>query len=105
MGFDPESGRCPKCDFGIYEQNRKLTYTRDIAHSRQTVEQATHQFYVAMEIARQQEYGNLRLIVGGGLIKAEVGQLLETEKWRGNIQRFELERPNTGAYLIKLGKA
>lgn len=102
MDFEPELGACPKCDFGIYEQNKDLTYTRDIAHDRQTVDQAITQFYAALNDARKGSYGSARLIVGSGKIKEEIGSLLETEKWRGSIQKFELEHPNTGAYRIKL---
>jgi len=103
MDFEPECGTCPKCDFGVYDQNKALTYTRDIAHDRQTVDQAITQFYATLNAARKENYGSVRLIVGGGKIKEEIGALLETEKWSGGIQRFELEQPNTGAYFIKLG--
>lgn len=102
MEFTPESANCPKCDYGVYEQNKSETYTADIAHNRQTVDQATREFYATLETAKQQNYGALRLIVGGGLIKEEIGRLLETEKWRGTVQRFELQHPNTGAYFVKL---
>lgn len=104
MGFPIDLASCPKCDYGIFEQNRGKTFSRDIAHNHQTIEQATREFYSALDRARSESYGQLRLIVGGGLIKEEVGQLLETEKWRGNIQRYELEHPNTGAYLIRLNR-
>ena len=96
MDFEPESETCPKCDFGIHDQNRLLTLTRDIAHDHQTVDQATSQFYATLNTARKESYGYARLIVGGGKIKEEIGDLLETEKWRGSIKRFELEQPNTG---------
>ena len=102
MLFDLTLARCPKCDFGVTEQNRKQIFTQDIAHQRQTLAQASAEFYSVLETARNNNFGYVRLIVGGGRIKQEIGALLETEKWRGNIQSFELERPNTGAYLVKL---
>lgn len=102
MDFEPEYENCPKCDFGIYDQNKLLTLTRDIAHNRQTVDQAITEFYATLNSARKESYGCIRLIVGGGKIKEEIGELLETEKWRGGIQRFELENPNTGVYVVKL---
>ena len=102
MDFEPECEACPKCDFGVYDQNKTLTYTRDIAHDHQTVDRAITEFYAVLNSARKEQYGYVRLIVGGGKIKEEIGALLETEKWRESIQRFELEQPNSGAYRIKL---
>ena len=102
MQFDLSLTRCPKCDYGITEQNSNETCTKDIAHNRQSLTQATEQFYSVLQSAKRDNYRYLRLIVGGGRIKEEVGHLLETEQWRGTIKNFKLETPNNGAYLVTL---
>ena len=100
--FSDQDSQCPKCDYGAFDQNRAAILTEDIAHSRQTVAQASTQFYQLLDKAKRENYGKLRLIVGGGKIKQEIGDLLDSEIWRGNIKRYQLDNPNTGAYLVKL---
>ena len=102
MRFDSALSHCPKCDYGITEQNRRDTYTRDVAHNRQTVAEASAELYSVLDTAKREQFGYVRLVVGGGRIKEEIGHLLETEQWRGTIRSFELDHPNTGAYLVKL---
>lgn len=104
MTYEADLDNCPKCDFGKYEQNLTNTLTRDIAHNRQTVRLAEQEFYRAIEDAKQQGYGRLRLIVGGGIIREETQNLLDTAVWQKNITGFEIEHPNKGAFLVRLGK-
>ena len=93
---------CPKCDFGRYQQNSDQCISVDIAHNQQTVAQATQAFYEALAQAKRENYGELRLIVGGGLINKRVGQLLEAERHKKQINQFDHEAFNKGAYLVKL---
>lgn len=103
MSYETNLRDCPKCDFGRHEQNQRATFTQDIAHNRQTLQVAENEFYDALESAKRQGYGHLRLIVGGGKIKVETQKLLDAAIWQGRILGYETEHKNNGAFLVKLG--
>lgn len=102
MSYDASETHCPKCDFGRFEQNRGQQFSVDIAHNRQTVETAVQQFYSALEQAGREQYSELEIIVGGGLINREIASTLEAEVWKGSIRSFRQEPHNRGAYILKL---
>jgi len=101
MQFSENQPNCPKCDYGRYDQNQNQRLTKDIAHNMQTVHQATQECYDALAKAKREKYGELRLVVGGGLINQEIGRVLEAEKWKNQLKSFEYEKFNNGAYLIR----
>lgn len=74
----------------------------DIAHNHQTIETATQEFYDALAQARQEQYSELEVIVGGGLINQEIASILEAEVWRESIRSYRQEPHNRGAYILKL---
>lgn len=102
MSYDASESHCPKCDFGRFEQNRGQQFAVDIAHNRQTVETAVQQFYSALEQASREQYSELEIIVGGGLIRREIATILEAEVWKDSIRSFRQEPHNPGAYILKL---
>ncbi len=102
MLYDISTGRCPKCDTPPYQENRRATLTVDIAHHGQRMHDAIEQFEEALQQARDQGYGYLRLIVGSGKINKELALDLETARWRGLIKSYQYDDPNLGAYLVKL---
>lgn len=102
MTFNISAGRCPKCDTRPFSENRKATLTLDIAHQGQRLHEALEEFEEALELAREQGYGYLRLIVGSGKINRELAKDLDTAMWRGLIKDYRHEDPNKGAYLIRM---
>lgn len=102
MQFPDTNRNCPKCDYGRYDQNHSKRLSADIAHNLQTVNQATQQFYDLLAQAKREKYGELRIVVGGGLINKEIGRLLEAEQWKNQFKSFDYDKGNNGAYLIKL---
>jgi len=102
MSYDASATACPKCDYGRFEQNRGQLVSVDIAHNLQTVEIAAQQFYSALAQARREQYSELEVVVGGGLIKREIAGILEAEVWKESIREFWQEPRNRGAYILKL---
>ena len=102
MIYNLGSGRCPKCDTQPFSENRRATLTVDIAHQGQRVHEALEEFAEALEMAREQGYGYLRLIVGSGKINQELALDLDTAIWRGLIKDYQYEDPNQGVYLVRL---
>lgn len=102
MSYDNTSDHCPKCDFGRFEQNREQRLVVDIAHNRQTIDVATHQFYDALNQAKRELYAELEIIVGNGLINREIANILEAEVWNTSIRSYRQEPHNRGAYILKL---
>lgn len=102
MIFDIGLGRCPKCDAHPYSENRRCTLTVDIAHQGQRLDEALEEFEEALEMARDQGYGYLRLIVGSGKINRELAKDLDTAMWRGLIRDYQHENSNKGAYLVRM---
>jgi hypothetical protein len=102
MVYSISAGRCPKCDARPFSENRRATLTIDIAHGGQRVHEALVEFQEALEMAQEQGYGYLRLIVGSGRINQELARDLEAAIWRGQIKNYQYEDPNKGAYLVRM---
>lgn len=102
MNFPSEMQQCPKCDYGRFDQNLTKRLSVDVAHNLQTIDQATQQFYQALAQAKREKYHELRVVVGGNLINAEIGRVLEAERWKNQIHSFTNEPGNKGAYLVRL---
>lgn len=102
MVFSITDARCPKCDTRPFQENRKATLTIDIAHQGQRLHEALEEFEEALELAREQGFGFLRLIVGSGKINRELAKDLDTAMWRGLIRDYRHEDPNKGAYLVRM---
>jgi len=92
---------CSKCDTPLFDVSDGSTRTIDIAHQRETVPQAIAKMHEALEYAWQFTYaGNLRLIVGGGLIRDTVLGELHYLAGRGILLAYHEE--NRGAVLLKI---
>ncbi|MEX0740396.1 MAG: hypothetical protein WD071_13720 [Pseudohongiella sp.] len=92
---------CVKCDNPLWSQGDDSTLTADIAHQRETVQEALMKFEVALNRCWQQSYASqLRLIVGGGLIRdAVLGELFFLRS-KGTVLDFSEE--NRGSILIQV---
>ena len=92
---------CAKCDNPLWSQGDGSTLTVDIAHQRETVQQALVKFTDALNRCWQQSHASqLRLIVGGGLIReAVLGELFFLHS-KGTILDFSEE--NRGAVLVQV---
>lgn len=92
---------CIKCDSPIFGLSDGSTVTVDIAHQRETVLQAIEKFEQNLNrVWKQTHAQNLRLIVGGGLIRDAVLAELFFKKSRGTVLDFSEE--NRGALLIRI---
>lgn len=92
---------CIKCDSAVFSLSDGSTITVDIAHHRETVVQAVEKFEQNLNYVWKQTHAqNLRLIVGGGLIRDAVLAELFFKKSRGTVINFSEE--NRGALLIQI---
>jgi hypothetical protein len=92
---------CIKCDSPLFSCGDGSQLTVDIAHQRETVKQALAKFEQALEHSWQSGYASeLRLIVGGSLIRDAVLAELHFRKSQGTVLDFSDE--NRGAVLIRL---
>ncbi|MDP3518256.1 MAG: hypothetical protein Q8S94_13910 [Pseudohongiella sp.] len=92
---------CIKCDSPMFSLSDGSTLTADIAHHHETVVKALNKFELVLNQAWQQSHAeNLRLIVGGGLIRDAVLAELFFKKSRGTVLDFSEE--NRGAVLIRI---
>lgn len=95
---------CIKCDSPLFSQSDGSTITVDIAHHHETVVRALDKFEQTLNVVWQQSCAeNLRLVVGGGLIRDAVLAELFFKKSRGTVLDFTEE--NRGAVLIKIRQA
>ena len=76
--------------------------TYDIAHHGERVRDALMKLQDLVDELRASPTGNLRLIVGHGLIKEEVQHTLATMLFRKDILDFSQDGRNTGAFIIRL---
>ena len=92
---------CAKCDLPLWSQSDGSTLTIDIAHQRETVQQALVKFNDALNRCWQQSHAaQLRLIVGGGVIRdAALGELFFLRS-KGTVLDFSEE--SRGAVLVKV---
>jgi hypothetical protein len=93
---------CPKCDANLYLQGDASCLTRDIAHSHETVARALDKLDAILLEGWQGYATTLRLIVGGGLIRAQVLGQLQYCREQGRVLAFREESPNRGAILVTL---
>lgn len=91
---------CIKCDSPLFEQGEGTVLRADIAHQRETVEQALTKLEDTLERCWQGSESRVRLIVGGGRIRdAVLGQLWYLHS-RGLILDYREEDSNPGAVLV-----
>ena len=104
--FEPSPAcRCPKCDDDLLSQSDGTTLTCDIAHQRETVDQAMAKLDDVFEEAWRGYYQAVRFIVGGALIRDSVLGQLSFLQQQGTIQRFQEEGYNRGAILVVLRRS
>ncbi len=93
---------CSKCDSPLLQQSDGSTLTVDIAHQRESVSQALDKFEAALDEAWQSHARQLRLVVGGGVIREEVLAELEFKRRQGTVLDFFEEAPHRGAVLARI---
>ena len=96
---------CPKCDNDLTQQTDGSTVTVDIAHQGERLHEALAKLdqLVAREGAGVTE--QLRLVVGGGLIRQAVMARLAYFERQSSIVSYEPERSNPGAVIVRLKPA
>lgn len=91
---------CIKCDSPLFEQGDGSVLRADIAHHRETVDQALTKLENTLERCWEGAENRIRLIVGGGRIRdAVLGQLWYLRS-RGIILDYHEEGGNPGAVLV-----
>ena len=100
--WDAPLDNCLKCGWNLRLLNKSRTLEKDIAHNRQTLEEATNQLHAVVQQAKREKYGFIRLIVGGGQIGIESEKILSYLKYAKSIKSFSRENFNKGAFLIEL---
>ena len=102
MSVDDDMDYCPKCDNALSLQHDGSTITVDIAHQGERVSEALGKMQSEIDLVRKGAAMNIRLVVGSGLIRAEVLLVLRDLQFRGDIKSFEPESYNAGAVLVRL---
>lgn len=98
----PPRLQCLKCDSDLFAQSDGSCLTRDIAHGHETVPQALRKLDMALLEAWRSTARDLRLIVGGGVIRREVLGQLHYYQGSGYLAGYAEESPNHGAVLVKI---
>jgi hypothetical protein len=98
----PPSLSCPKCDQNVYQQHDGSTLTSDIAHQHETIAKALQKLDALLLEGWAGPYQQLRLIVGGGLIREQVLGQLYFYQQQGRLLRFKEDSPNRGAIVVSL---
>jgi hypothetical protein len=98
----PARLQCLKCDSDLFAQSDGSCLTRDIAHRHETVAQALRKLDSALVEAWQSCAGELRLVVGGGVIRRDVLGQLHYYRGCGYLLDYAEESPNHGAILVKI---
>lgn len=91
---------CLKCNWDLRILNRSRTLEKDIAHNHQTVEEAMNLLRETIQQGKKEKYGQVRLIVGGGLIGMEAEKILSFLKHSKSIKSFARENYNSGALIV-----
>jgi predicted CXXCH cytochrome family protein len=92
---------CVKCDSPLFSVGDGSQLTVDIAHQHETVKQALAKFELTLERVWQTSHvSDVRLVVGGGLIRDAVLAELHFRKTQGTVPDFREE--NRGAVLVRL---
>ena len=95
-----KNDRCLKCDSVLILQHDGSTHTCDIAHGKETVDQAMAKLNQHLNQAINNYTRRLRLIVGGGLIKEEVQGLLYFYQQQQYIVSYSLDSRNAGVINV-----
>ena len=98
----PPSLVCRKCDQDVYQQHDGSCLTGDVAHSHETIQRALQKLDMLLVEGWDGYYENVRLIVGGGVIREQIlGQLHYYQQQR-RLLAFSEETPNRGAIIVRL---
>ena len=81
MSVSEETPHCPKCDNPLNLQHDGSTFTIDIAHQGERVNEALQKMQSEIDLARKGVSKNIRLVVGSGLIRDEVLLVLRDLKF------------------------
>lgn len=98
----PPRLHCLKCDSDVFAQSDGSRLTCDIAHRHETVPQALRKLDSALLEAWRSTARDLRLVVGGGVIRREVLGQLHHYRSRGYLLDYAEESPNHGAVLVRI---
>jgi hypothetical protein len=101
----PPRLQCLKCDSELFAQSDGSCLTRDIAHGHETVPQALRKLDTALLEAWRSSARDLRLIVGGGVIRREVLGQLHYYRSCGYLLDYAEESPNHGAVLVRIRRS
>jgi hypothetical protein len=93
---------CDKCDSPLFQQSDGSTLTIDIAHHRETVAQALQKLESALTEGWHGYASQVRLIVGGGVIREAVLAELYFQQSKNRILNFIEEGGNRGAVLVRI---
>lgn len=91
---------CNKCDSSLFEQGDGSVLHVDIAHNRETVDQALGKLEQALERCWRGFANRLRLVVGGGRIHDAVLGQLEYLRNQDIVLDYREENRNPGAVLV-----
>lgn len=98
----PPSLLCIKCDENLYLQNDGSCLTGDIAHQHETCARALQKLDALLLAGWEGYYRNVRIVVGGGLIREQVLGQLHYYQGQRRLLSFREESPNKGAILVSL---
>ena len=101
-GMAVTGSRCLKCDGVIAEQTDGSTVWIDIAHQRETVNEALVKLEREIADVNQGLAKYLTLIVGDGKIRSAVIARLGDLEVRSTIIGFEVSETNRGQLLVQL---
>ena len=93
---------CPKCDQNMYQQSDGSCLTVDIAHGRETRAQALNKLDASLLEGWAGYCRDLRVIVGGGVIRDEVMGQLQFYRDTRRLLEYREESPNRGAIRVRL---
>lgn len=96
---------CPKCDGNLLNQTDGSCLSEDIAHNRETIDQALSKLDNLLDSAYRGYYQEIQVIVGGSQIKDETLRQLYYYQQEGHILSFSEKSRNRGAILIQIRKA
>ena len=102
MSLFNTSETCPKCDSVIENQFQPTTLTIDVAHNKETVEQALVKLHRVVKKNKVMKYRQIRVIVGSKIIRSEVIKELEILKREKTIFDFKTDGKNSGALLVRM---
>ena len=102
MSLFNTSETCPKCDSVIENQFQPATLTIDVAHNKETVEQALVKLHRVFKKNKVMKYRQIRVIVGSKIIRSEVIKELEILKREKTIFDFKTDGKNSGALLVRM---